>query len=602
MTGQGELQELGVRHPVDIHDLDERIRSGEAQPEALLRYAPWTGDAFVRLDAVPQLKEAFDAPAARLRAWFREPAFPWFALVMTLSVAIAGLMQLFLPFAPVAGWSTGLLDLYRVNASGFEPLVLDHAWWSAWGSQYVHGGAFHLFPNLAVLGYCSYRVERLMGWRTTLAVAAGSVAVGILLVTLFQRLPVIGSSILGFGFWGAQLALGFRFGDHIPPRQRAFYGYGNLAFFAFLFGGTLQGEGTSHWAHVGGFIGGVFAAGLCTPGHVVPAARAQVARLRIAAAALITAVVPVLYGPVLRTLPMVAWHSPQTMLLEEVGASIEVPWRLTPEMPGVAFEKTVRGMPAWTTSPSSPEFVFCGVEKLRWELAKQGDPVSGDLLAGQWARSIDGEAVLVEPPPARGAGWTAHALDFIDEDGVPRYRLVEHHLQRGRVLNRIGYVVSLDNPSRQVIFERMLESVQVGEPPDLAAARDAHLRNGASERARLDLANALYDIGDLEQADALFMLVATGKGRLEAEAVLDRLAMWASHPESFTLSGDAWFTEYLLDFPRDRQLQEHGIRVLSENGRCEDARFFHESFGAARPEAAELVHTADAVMRCEAKR
>jgi len=257
-------------------------------------------------------------------------------------------------------------------------------------------------------------------------------------------------------------------------------------------------------------------------------------------------------------------------------------------------------MPAWTTSSNSPEFVFCGLEKLRWELAREGDPLSGKLLAGQWGRSIVGEARVVQAPPPRAPGWTSHALEFVDEQGHARYLLVEHHLMRGRMLNRVGYVVSLDHPVRQPLFEEIVASVQVGEPPDLAAARDAHLRNGLSERARLDLAFALADIGDFEQADGIFALVVDGDGRLVAEAVLARLDMWATHPEQFLLKGDAWFSGWMLDYPNDRGLQEDGIAVLAANGRCSEARFFHETFAAARPDAAELVHTADAVMGCEA--
>ncbi len=592
-------------HPVELHDLDERIRSGELAGDAELRHPPWTGEGFRRLDAVAELAEAFDAPAARLHAHFRRRPLPWASTLLTGLVLVVGLLQLVLPFFPANPVTLGLAAAYGANTSGFEPIVLDGHWWSSWGSQFVHGDAFHLFPNLAVLGYCGYRVERLLGPRGHFLVAASSVAVGILLVTLFQRLPVIGSSVLGFGFWGAQLALGFRFGDHIPPRQQRFYGYGNLAFFAFLFASTLTQPNTSHWGHIGGFLGGVLAAGLARPGHVVPAARAAAATLKLGVAGWLVAMVPLTYGWVLPHFPSLIWWPTQTVELEQVGASLYVPGRLLPEpmQDGTqpAYGRSVRKMPAWTTSDNSPEFVFCGIEKVRWELAKSGDPLSDELLAGQWGRSIAGEARVVAAPPARGPGWTAHALEFVDDQGHARYRLVEHHLLRGRVLNRVGYVVSLDHPVRQPLFEEIVAGVRVGEPPELARARDAHLRSGTSERARLELARALYDVGDFEQADGLFALVIDGGGRLVAEGVLDRLDMWAAHPERFVLSGDAWFGEWLADFPSDRALQQDGIDVLAADGRCGEARFFHEAFAAARPDAAELVHTASAVMACEAR-
>ena len=592
----------GETAPIDLNDLDDRIRRGELPPSAEIQHAPWTGQGFRPLGSIPALVEAFHAPGARIAAHFRSPPWPWASMLGTGVVFLAGVVQLLLGLLPTE-LAELLFGAYQGSATGLEPLVFDGAWWSAWGSQFVHAGPFHLFPNLAVLGYCGYRVERALGGRGYALVGAAAVLVVALFIALFQDNPVVGSSILGFGFWGAQLAIGFRFGDQLPPGQRRFYGYGNLLFFAFLLGGTLYDQGTSHWAHAGGFVGGVLAALAVHPPHmVVPSLAARARRVQeLGVAALV--LLSLALGPLLRLAMPLTLRPTRTVVLQDVGASLEVPARMlrgTEERP---YTFTVRGMPAWTTGPGSSEFAFCGLETLRWDALGQGDPMTDEVLVSQWGRQISGEARIVDAPPARAPGWTSHALQFHDPDGQARFLLVEHHLLRGRVLNRVGYVVELD-PSgqpghRRPVFEHMVTSVQAGEPPGLAAARDEHLRNPASARLRMELARALHDVGDLEQADALYGLVIAENGSHQGEAVTERLALWAQAPHAFELGEDPWFADWLLDYPGDRGLQTAGIHVLAEQGRCGEARFFHESFAMARPNVAETVTTAGDVLGCE---
>ena len=596
------LRQDGDTVPIDLTDLDERIRSGEVLADAELRHAPWTGDAFVPLAHLADLAEAFDAPRARLAAHFRSPPAPWASAALTTLVALFGLFQLFLGALPVSdevyAW---LVAAYTNAATGLEPLVFDQRWASAWLSQLSHAGPMHLFPNLAVLGYSGYRVERALGARGYGLVAAAAVFVGVVFIVLFQRNAVIGSSVLGFGMWGAQLAIGFRYGDGIPPGQRAYYGYGNLLFFALLVGASLYQETTSHVAHLGGFLGGVAATFLLRPSHLVPRAQAVRAGRATVAGVLGVSLATLAIGPVVSRIPVAAYWPAETVALEDVGATLEVPGRLLPE-DGRPWSVSVRGMPAWTTSRASDEFVFCGLETLRWELALAGDPRTGEALASHWNLRLDGTARPVEAPPPRGPGWTSHALEFVDAEGEARYLLVEQHLLRGRYLNRLGYVVALDGGEpgpRAPLFEQVVDSIVVGEPPTLAAARDEHLRNDASPRLRVELASALHDVGDLEQADALYgLVIASGRDQVP-RAVSERLEMWRLHPGAFPQSDEPWFWSWLEDYPADRGLMKDGVLYLAAVGDCAGARLHHEALAATRPDAVELVATAGAVLRCE---
>lgn len=615
--GPSELFTEGEWAPVDLLELEEQVRRGQLPPSTRLRGGPWAPGVERALGELPQLAEAFDAPEARFAQHLREARpFPVTG-TLTLGVLAAGLVQLgaLLVLARVSGpedplgqGAIAVLTAFNHAATGHEPLVLDGRWWTPWASQFSHAGSMHLFPNLAVLGYAGFRVERALGPSGAAVVAASALLGGVLAVTVAQPLPVIGSSILGYGLWAAQITLGFRMGDAVPPGWRAYYGYGNVALFAVLLIGTLGTPGVSHWAHLGGFLGGAAAALAVHPPSLVPRAEAVPAARRLWAAALGLALLPSLLGPTLRQLPPLAWGLDQEIHLEEVGATLQIPTRLLPPgwEQGRDWRSSAYGMPAWTTSLSSEEFVFCGLVELDWTQVAEGDPLTGDRLAEFWGRVVgpDAQARALEPPPSRAPGWTGHAIEFLDAAGVPRYRLVEHHLLRGRLLNRLGYVVALDpsgraNP-REALFTRVLGSAQVHEPPALAAARDRHARNPSSERARYELALALADAGDLSQADTLLGLVIDGDGPLAETAAVARAQLWALFPGAFAASPrPGWLEPWLESYPQARTLQRSGITWLAAVGRCPEARAFHEAFALARPDAVELLETAEAVMRCE---
>ena len=586
-----ELKHEGATVPVDLNDLDERVRAGLLPADAQLRHAPWTGESWRPLSEIAELKDAFGAPGALMAERMAHAPTSWAA------IGVSGLILLFgaLQVATELGWDA-LLPFFENAAVGFDPMAFEGRFWAPYSSQLVHANfAVHLLGNLSVIAYSGYRTERALGRDGYAVVAILSVLFGALLVALGQRGMVIGSSVLAFGLLGAQLTIGFRFGDTLPASQRRFYGFGNLLFAAVILAGTLSTPNVSHAAHAGGFLGGLLGALLWKPQFLVPERSPKVLWLSLAA----LLIAPLLLGPLLRVMPGALWGS-ERIDLPKVGASLQVPGRLLAP-PGQGI--TVRGMPAWRTSPSSDELFFCGLVELDWERVAQGDPLVGGVLEDDWGRLIEGSPREVTPPPSRGPSWSAHALIFDGEEGQPDYLLVEHHRLQGVWLNRVGYIVTLDKDEesgpRTPIFQEMLSSVEVGEPPELAAARSAHLENPISERKRLDLARALYKMGDLEQADALFEMVIAQGGRLAGSAVLDRLELQARFPEVHTLAEAPWFEEAVLDYPGDRRLARSAVSVLVAQDRCAEARLVHQGLAAERPEAVDLVTTAAAVMACE---
>ncbi|MFT5583345.1 MAG: membrane associated rhomboid family serine protease [Cognaticolwellia sp.] len=586
-----ELKYDGATVPVDLNDLDERVRAGSLPATAQLRHAPWTGESWRSLGELPELQDAFRAPGARMSQRLDHAPTSWAAIGVSLLLVFFGGLQV----ATEMGWDL-LLPFFENAAVGFDPMAFQGRFWAPYSSQLVHANfAVHLLGNLSVIAYSGYRTERALGRDGYFVVATLSLLFGALFVALGQRGPVIGSSVLAFGLLGAQLTIGFRFGDTLPASQRRFYGFGNLLFAAVILAGTLTTPNVSHAAHAGGFIGGLLGALLWKPQFLVASRSPKVLWPVLGALALS----PMLLGPVLRVLPGALWGL-QDVDVAKAGASLRIPGRfLAPAGQGIS----VRGMPAWRSSPSSDELFFCGLLELDWERVAQGDPLVGAVLEDDWGRLIEGSPREVKPPLSRGPGWTAHALIFDGEEGEPDYMLVEHHRLQGVWLNRVGYIVTLDEEGesgpRTPIFQNMLASLEVGEPPELAAARSAHLDNPVSERKRLDMAYALYKTGDLEQADALFALVISQGGRLAGTAVLDRLELQARFPDVHTLGEVPWFEESVLDYPGDRRLARSAVSVLVAQERCAEARMVHQGLAADRPEAVDLVTTAAAVLACE---
>lgn len=586
-----ELLHEGDCVPVDLQDLSDRIQRGEVPGHAQLRHAPWTGEDFQELARIPQLAEDFKAPGAAMARRFANPPRAWVSISVSALIVAFGLLQV----AAQMGWLAGMLPFFSQAGVGYDALAFDGRWWTPWTSQLTHANfALHLLGNMAVIGYSGYRCERALGRAGYLAVAGAALLVGALAVSLLQRIPVIGSSILAFGLLGAQLAIGFRFGDTLPPDQRRYYGFGNLALAFVLVANTLTVANVSHAAHVGGFLGGVLAAGLHKPAFL---SREEGWRMPAAVAAL--CVSPLLLGPVLRHLPYALWSTHEVML-EEVGASLELPGRLLPD-PG--YEVRVRGMPAWRTNPNSDELLFCGLAELTWSAVEGGDPLVGEVLEEDWGRLIDGTATEVSPPEPRGPGWTAHALEFADEDGIPRYLLIEHHRLQGVWLNRVGYLVALDGDGepghRAPVFRDALTTLQVGEPPELAQARTAHLENPVSSAKAMALAVALEKSGDLEQADGLYARVISKAGREQGSAVRQRLAMQARTPQRWDLGAEPWFMAWVRDYPGDRGLARDAVELLAAQGRCLAAREVHEALIAHRPDDVVGITTAGRVAACE---
>ncbi len=556
------VRQDGVEGDLFLHDLEDDIRHGRVPPTAELKYAPWTGDRFLPMGSLEGLAEAFDAPSARFALHLRSGPFPWISTILTATILATGLLQIgvLLLGGHMGSWGRVLAQAFADGVTGFDPMVLDGAWWSPWSSQFVHGGPGHLFPNLAVVGYAGFRVERALGMGGVAVVAAASVLCGSVAVALLESLPVMGSSLLGYGFFGALLGTGFRFGDTIPLHFRRFYGFGNLTLFALLFISGLGAETASHVGHGGGFVAGFLGAMVLSTETTATLVSVRAVRSRNLGVALALVGLPALFGPLARHSPNLLFRGGEQVEVLQAGVSLRLPSRL------VQHPVRMRGLPAWTTSGVSKEVVFCGLERV--EMGPAGE--AGFLAS--WSVEDVGAAVALESAEPVAPGWRAWRarLPATGDGGSPLH-VVEQQLQRGEWLLRLGYVVEETaggHPGdRFRVFERVIQSVEVGELPAIVGARQDWERNPVV--GAVSYAVQLSRAGRWEEADrVLGDRLAEGEDERAAAA---RLELWAHYPEQITVSALGWLRE--LDIEMGSVARQVGwTRLQLSLGACPEAK------------------------------
>jgi membrane associated rhomboid family serine protease len=577
LPSRGVLRVFDEEAPADVSDVEEDVRSGVLGPDAELRYAPWTGESFRPLGSIDQLREAFDAPDARLVGHLLRGPRPWASTAVTIGVGVLGLIVLMSPDT----WSPASLGV------GLDEFVFDGRWWTPWTAQVTHGGSSHLMGNLAVIGYSGYRVDKAMGRGAFAIVIAATLLCGTLAVLALSPAPVIGGSMLAYGLLGAHIAVGFRFGDAIPRRLKVRYGFGVLPFFAIPFAGALGGAGISHSAHLGGVIGGGLAALMLRPESIAAARDVLAGRRRNLALALGASVFTACLSPLGAALPGLA-VGPSTLVdWEETGVLVPVPLRLR------AFPVYTHGAPGWRTSRTSDDTLFGALQ------VRTDEGPDADEEARLWSAPEGWEAV--EVPPV-GPGWRAVAIEFQDGDG--RRRAVEHVTVRGHNILRLGYSVALNetgepNP-RVELFERMIREAQVGEPPELVEARAEHLDRPEGRRRAARYGEALHDVGRHVEAEAVLGPLYT-PGRLVGGRALElRVLLWSHHPEAFRDRDDAWIDEVLALAPTSTWYQGRGIPLLVDLGRCERAAAALASYEGTHDGDLGLPLLGERVAACEA--
>jgi rhomboid protease GluP len=561
---RGWLRHEGDEYPVDLADLDVEIRQGMLPGSAELRYDPWTRGDFRHLSDIPELSEAFDAPDARFAAHLRTRRRPWFTTTLTVIIVAAAIIQVSLGALRLPEASALLARTFGQWMVGLEPTLLDGRWWTPWTAQLTHADLLHALFNAPIIAYCGYRVEQALAPSGTLAVVCAAVVGGAVLIIGFDSIPVIGSSIIAYGLWGAQIAIGLRMGEAIPEDLRGRYGMGNLIFFAPLYAASLFNPDVSHLGHAGGLIGGGLVAVMLSAETMAPAAQRIRWRLRVVCLSGLLALSPVLLLALAARVPALAYAPYQEATVTEAGVSLSLPVRFA-EHP-----ISVGGMAGWRASVNSSEPIFADLFLMENESA-----TTPEWLAEWWGRSLSGTATIDDAPEPLGPGWTVHALSVQTAD-QGTVRVIEHQHQRGRWLVRAGYYLrprASAVAGREALYRHALTTIEVHEPPTLLASQERLERNPTSPSMLYNYARELHRLGRVSEADTVYGKLDTRSDGWQWDAARARLQLWLEYPDAADIERRDWLLGYLDEAPGiDATLHRRGMQWLVARGDCATAR------------------------------
>ncbi|PTL81378.1 rhomboid family intramembrane serine protease [Vitiosangium sp. GDMCC 1.1324] len=529
-------------------ELEEEIRRGRVLSSAEVRYVPWTGTEFARIETIATLASAVDAPAARAAARLAKKPFPWATALLCVLLLLAFFLQARL----------GQMGLApeRLGAVGFEPTILEAAWWSPWTAPWLHAHAPHLFFNLPLLAYSCFRVERVLGMTGLLLVLLGASLGAALLIVPFSALPVVGSSVLAYGAWGAQLGLGLRLGEAIPRDQRAAYGWRSYVLFVFfLLLPSFSAPSVSVLGHVGGYLGGLAVSLWARPETLAPRTGKALTRLRVLGASLGLLALPAGLAWLLASSPTLLCSLSRHAGVPRDGLELSICWRMA-NHPG-----SLAGLNAWQVGPSSDSAVFAASHLLR-----QPDQLDPELLHQDWERRLGGSVTRTEVS-ALQEGWRAWTFTGQNRSVFEQARV------EGIRIYRIGWYTERSvTPSRQAFYEAVLKTVRLSEPAELKSRREAWSKLQDSPQRTFEYGEALQDLGRYDEALALFARLETRDDGWEWESTRARFQICSAHPRLVACGGtwrEDWLKKATLE---DVEIRMPAIQWLVAEGRCPEAR------------------------------
>lgn len=141
----------------------------------------------------------------------------YFALLAVLVVVFC--CELAFPATPASGDVPSIGTLALLGATTGARVFGHNEWWRIFTAPFLHGNVFHLASNAVVLVVACRWLERLVGWRWTLAIYCVSGVAGAWFSVIAHPPQTVGVGASGaiLGLLGALYVVSFRLG---PDRMR----------------------------------------------------------------------------------------------------------------------------------------------------------------------------------------------------------------------------------------------------------------------------------------------------------------------------------------------------------------------------------------------
>jgi membrane associated rhomboid family serine protease len=525
--------------PISEHDLEMGIRCGQIPLDSVVQYTPWTGKDFVPVWKVSQLKNACLAPYALVIDHLRQEVIPWASGFLFLLTMVAALLQF-------RGWFGN--DILFDAALGWSNTWISWKWWTPWLSQLIHLEPLHALGNILILFYCAFRVERAFGFWTVLLTASVSLLFGTVAVLLLGQKMVVGSSVLVFGLWACQVAIGFRLAEILPREFRGLYGWGNFLLFVPLLMINIMSEDVSNLAHTGGIIGGALVGFLYSPDTMIPRKRRRPLRR----------IVHVLYAKVLLfafislgQYPGIVCFPEEKIDRKEAGVLVTLPERM--------FMESWKSMTVWKGAYGEETFFYADSFWLSTNRS-----VSKKDIKTWWTENLNTEVEDIDLKGVAKPGWTN--FYFQTEDKI----IWEQVHQQGKYLIRTGCTLRKKERQRLRFCSHWLNQVQIQEASELTSARLRYEQFSQTPEEAFSYGSLLFEFGQIKKADVIYKQAAYRNDKYRWQALYERLLLRMSNPEDFNWADDQiWMNTlfHLIPISQGR-LFELAVRYANSNGKC----------------------------------
>lgn len=252
---EGEVETL-----LSIDEFETRARSGDMSPFAWVSIPTLTGDRFVQARELPLFVALYDPRRLHFRRHFALSRLP----LVTGALALACVALFFLTRHLGDGLVTRevLLDL---GAKARARILEDGEAWRLLAANLLHIDGVHLGFNLFALLNVGTVLEGVYrrGDYVLLLVLSGLFTM--VTSTVLSGPVVVGASGVVFGCLGCAVVFGWRYGDVLPLRYRAYFGFFVVCYAAVMFYLGLHSAGTDNWGHFGGLVTGFVVGSVLTP-------------------------------------------------------------------------------------------------------------------------------------------------------------------------------------------------------------------------------------------------------------------------------------------------------------------------------------------------
>lgn len=478
-------------------EFESRVRRGRIPPDARVRFEPVTGDGFVVAQELELFRDLRDDAAIAWQGRFNAGPPP---IVTALLVGVQLRIWWFARLPGIRDLSIDRLTKWTA------PTLEDGEIWRPVTMGLLHTEFQHIVLNMMWLAYTAWNLERALGWKSLLWLYFGAVTGG----SLLSMFGAPGTRSLGasggvFGLIAACVVFGFTRPEILPERGRRYFGFALLPYLLLMFLSGLRNASTDNWSHFGGLLVGTVLALLIDPPGLERRPGWN-SRLRWSTTALTVALLVGLglAGP--RIYPLVDTSEAHNVLMDlppglGLPGSTDADRELTSAVP-------TGWVPASTLSSDLGFSSRVGRRTWSVQTRRHGHEADPEALRTAWldklsARGWDAELGPLEPSTVGGhPGFKA--VGSVDWRGTPVHLEWEVATRGLWALEQIWEVDANREARLAPLLDRLRAQTRWRDPDALIDAWITVRRYPTAEDGRRSLAEALGEIGEVEQAAALW--------------------------------------------------------------------------------------------------